>query len=222
MAFDSDGVLHATWTDRSTPAFQTNHNLYYARSPDGGRTWTKMDGTPYQLPITEATAEVAVAIPEQSTLMNQCSMTVDKAGRPMMATWWAPKTKEGDFTRQYMLVYYDGNKWQHSPITSRPNEPKQTDATVRDLGRPLVLVSESDRVFVVLNYKERNHVVTLASSTNKTDWRLTDLTTESVGIWEPTCDRELWQRENKLHLLYQPVGLEQTTSTISVLEWSAQ
>ena len=219
LQFDSQGTLHMTWTDRSTPAFQTNHNLYYASSPDGGRTWTKMDGTRYELPITEDTAEVAVAIPEQSTLMNQCSMAVDTAGRPLMATWWAPKTPEGDFTRQYMLVYYDGAKWELTPITNRPHEPKQTDATVRDLGRPLVLVDKNDRIYVVLNYKERNHVVTLATSANKTDWQFTDLTTESVGIWEPTCDRELWRRENKLHLLYQPVGGGETTSTISVLEW---
>ena len=136
----------------------------------------------------------------------------------MMATWWAPKTAEGDFTRQYMLVYYDGKSWKQSPITKRPNEPKQSDATVRDLGRPLALVDKNNRVYVVLNYKERNHVVTLATSANKVDWQLTDLTTESVGIWEPTCDRELWQRENKLHLLHQPVGLGQTTSPISVLE----
>jgi hypothetical protein len=215
------GTLHMTWTDRSTPAFQTNHNLYYARSPDGGRRWTKMDGTLYKLPITEATAEVAVAIPEQSTLINQAGMAVDNDGRPVVATWWAPKAQQGDHTRQYMLAYYDGAAWKTSPITSRPAEPKQTDATVRDLGRPLVLVDYDNRTLVVLRFKERGNMVTIAHSQNRRDWQFIDLTAEPFGQWEPTCDATLWQRENKLHLLVQPVGLGQETSTIGVLEWDA-
>jgi hypothetical protein len=221
MAFDSRGTLHMTWTDRSTPAFQTNHNLYYARSADGGQAWTKMDGTPYALPITESTAEVAVAIPEQSTLINQAGMSVNRHDWPAIATWWAPKAAEGDHTRQYMLAYYDGTDWKTSTITNRPNEAKQTDATVRDLARPIVVFDENNGTYVVLRYKERNNVVTIAYSENRTDWKLIDLTTEPLGQWEPTYDVALWQRENKLHLLHQPVGLRQTTSTISVLEWDA-
>jgi hypothetical protein len=222
LAFDSTGRLHMTWTDRSTPAFQTNHNIYYACSPDEGRTWTKMDGTPYALPITEATAEVAVAIPEQSTLINQASMTVDKAGRPVVATWWAPRAAEGDHTRQYMLAWYDGTAWKSSPITRRPHEPKQTDATVRELARPIVLVDGANRTLVVLRYKERGNVVTIAHSENRTEWQFVDLTAEPLGTWEPTHDAELWQRESKLHLLHQPVGLGQLSSTTSVLEWDAR
>jgi cyclophilin family peptidyl-prolyl cis-trans isomerase len=222
LAFDSRGSLHLSWTDRSTPAFQTNHNLYYARSADEGRIWTKMDGWPFTAPITEATAEVAVAIPEQSTLINQASMTVDIHDWPVIATWWAPRAAEGDHTRQYMLAWYDGSSWKTSPITSRPSEPKQTDATVRDLARPIVLIDENNRAIVVLRFKERGNVVTIAHSENRTDWQLVDISTEPLGIWEPTYDAALWQRENKLHLLYQPVGLGETTSTISVLEWDAR
>jgi hypothetical protein len=222
LAFDSRGVLHMSWTDRDTPAFQTNHNLYYARSADAGRTWTKRDGTPYTIPITEAAAEVAVAIPQQSTLINQAGMAVDKNDRPVIATWWAPRAAEGDHTRQYMLAWHDGTAWKTAPITSRPGEPKQTDATVRELARPLVLLDKHDRTFVVLRFKERGNVVTIAHSNNKVDWRFTDLATENMGTWEPTYDAALWQRENKLHLLYQPVGLGQNTSTIGVLEWDAR
>jgi cyclophilin family peptidyl-prolyl cis-trans isomerase len=221
LAFDSVGTLHMSWTDRDTPAFQTNHNLYYARSADQGRTWTKLDGTQYEIPITEATAEVAVEIPQQSTLINQASMTVDKADRPVIATWWAPHAAEGDHTRQYMLAWHDGAAWKTAPITSRPNEPEQTDATVRELARPIVLFDKNNGAIVVLRYKEGGNKVTIAHSTNRTDWQFVDLATESLGIWEPTCDTALWQRENKLHLLYQPVGLGQTTSPISVLEWDA-
>jgi BNR repeat-containing family member/PEP-CTERM motif len=219
LAFDSQGVLHATWTDRSTPAFQTNHNIYYARSADQGATWTKMDGTPYTMPITESTAELVVPIPENSTLINQTSMAVDKNDHPVVATWWAPGTEQGDFTRQYMLSYYDGAAWQTSQISNRPVEPLQSDATVRDLGRPIVMVDDNNRTIVVMRYDQHSDVVTVGYSEDNQNWNLVDLTAEGLGDWEPTYDAALWQRENKLHLLYQPVGLGSTSSTISVLEW---
>ncbi|MEX2092522.1 MAG: BNR-4 repeat-containing protein, partial [Pirellulales bacterium] len=222
LAFDSQGVLHATWTDRSTPAFQTNHNIYYARSPDQGATWTKLDGTPYTLPITESTAELVVPIPENSTFINQTSMTVDKNDNPLAASWWAPGAGQGDNTRQYMLAYHDGAAWQTSQISNRPLEPLQTDATVRDLARPLVMVDDDNRTIVVMRYDQRNDVVTIGYSEDKQNWDLVDLTATGLGDWEPTYDAALWQRENKLHLLYQPVGVGSTSSTISVLEWDAK
>lgn len=222
LAFDSQGELHATWTDRSTPAFQTNHNIYYARSPDAGVTWTKMDGTPYVMPITEPTAELVVPIPEQSTLINQTSMAVDRNDNPLVASWWAPGASQGNHTRQYMLSYYDGANWQTSQISNRPLEPKQTDATVRDLARPIVMVDDDNRTVVVMRYDQRSDVVTVGYSEDNQNWNLVDLTATGLGDWEPTYDAELWKRENKLHLLYQPVGLGSTSSTISVLEWDAK
>ena len=222
LAFDSQWVLHATWTDRSTPAFQTNHNIYYARSADQGATWTRMDGTPYTLPITEATAEKVIDIPENSTLINQTSMTVDKNDHPVVASWWAPGTADGDFTRQYMLAYYDGSAWKTSQITNRPPEPLQSDSTVRDLGRPIVMVDDDNRTIVVMRYDHHGDVVTVGYSTDKQHWDLVDLTATGLGDWEPTYDAALWQRENKLHLLYQPSNLGSTSSPISVLEWDAK
>ena len=44
---------------------ETNHDLCYARSLDGGKTWQRSDGTAYQLPITAATAEIAWKIPQK-------------------------------------------------------------------------------------------------------------------------------------------------------------
>lgn len=46
--------------------FETNHDLLFARSPDEGKTWNRFDGTPYQLPITQKSADVVVHIPQGS------------------------------------------------------------------------------------------------------------------------------------------------------------
>jgi hypothetical protein len=46
------------------------------------------------------------------------------------------------------------------------------------------------------------------------------------GVWEPTCDDVLWQRERRLHPFHQVIGdgdgetLENfPPQTVSILEW---
>ena len=86
LATDARGTIHLSWVWRETWLVETNHDLCYARSDDGGKTWTRSDGTPYTLPVTMADAETARHIPQGSELINQTSMTADSAG-----TWrrWA-------------------------------------------------------------------------------------------------------------------------------------
>jgi hypothetical protein len=38
---------------------------------------------------------------------------------------------------------------------------------------------------------------------SKGQWRLEDLTTSSVGRWEPTFDSVLWQPQKLVHMLVQ-------------------
>lgn len=222
MAIDSQGTFQLSWTDRSTPAFQTNHNIYFARSGTQGTTWTKMDGTPYSLPILESTAEKVVDIPENSTLINQTGMTVDKYDRPVVGSWWSPGAPHGDFTRQYMLAYYDGAHWRISQITNRAPEPLQTDATVRDLARPIVLVDDDNRVLVVTRYDESNDFIRVAYSQDRENWSFIDLNSTAMNNWEPTYDEELWKRENKLSMLYQQVPGTTDSTTISIFQWDAK
>jgi hypothetical protein len=70
----------------------------------------------------------------------------------------------------------------------------------------------------------------VAYSTHRTNWKFLELTTEPVGDFEPTFDWHLWDRENKLAVLYQPVGVvwDGSKSTVgetvpvAVLEWDVQ
>src|SRR5690606_9358871 len=87
-----------------------------ARSRDGGVTWEKTDGTPYEMPITEASAEVAWAIPQKSDLMNQTSMFADAQGRPYIANYWRPP---GGVAPQYHIVYHDGGRWKLQQVMER-------------------------------------------------------------------------------------------------------
>lgn len=242
---DSQRRLHLIWTwryNKDSPAgqkgYQTNHDYSFARSPDFGQTWTRIDGTPYKLPMHESypnsdpagVAEVAWGIPEGSSLINATSLAVDRDDRPVVATWWAPEARSGNHTRQYMLLWHDGAKWRTSQITRRgldydadadgkSNPIPETRLYDHYMSRPIVVVDRRNRVIVVFNDYQHGQNVTAAWSDDRVNWRFVKLTAENIGRWEPTYDLELWQRENKLHMLYQPLMLGPASSPVSVLEW---
>jgi beta-glucanase (GH16 family) len=60
---DTKGNIHLSWVWRETPDVATNHDMCYARSPDGGKTWTNSKSKKYALPVTEKSAEYAARIP---------------------------------------------------------------------------------------------------------------------------------------------------------------
>ena len=71
---DQSGTIHLSWVWRETWHVETNHDLCYARSFDGGRTWYKTNGQKYELPIRLGNAEYACRIPQNAELINQTSM----------------------------------------------------------------------------------------------------------------------------------------------------
>ena len=59
---DQSGTIHLSWVWRETWHVETNHDLCYARSFDGGRTWYKTNGQKYELPIRLGNAEYALSL----------------------------------------------------------------------------------------------------------------------------------------------------------------
>jgi hypothetical protein len=234
FAQDRSGALVASWTIRESPDWQTNHDLYAARSTDQGATWRSISGARLGPPITRANADALAkvfSLPMKSSLINQTSTAVDAAGRPMIATWWAPREAAGDHTREYMLYWQaaDGG-WTASQVSDRASG-EAYDATadhVRELGRPIVLVDKAGRVLVVARASDAGKPVTDASnrlvvywSKDRKTWRKVVLSDVNLGTWEPSYDRALWERQNRLSLFFQPVGLGQASSPVRVLDWNA-
>jgi hypothetical protein len=251
MAYTSTNNLLMSWTWRATPNWQTNSNIMFAQSPDNGTTWFKQGGTvQYGLPIIQSgtpansVAQVIKNIPQNSSFINQTSMTVDRNDNPIIATYfapnWNPATGTGDPNRQYMLVYYTGTQWQTSQISHRTSDTAidTSGNNVRDLARPIVLVDQQNRVLVVTRSEDtamgsfsnpstpHNNIVvyytTNLGSGNPT-WNSLTLDGTNMGSWEPTYDSALWAAQNKLDLFFEPSGLSgQTTGTLKVLEWNEQ
>jgi hypothetical protein len=227
-AISSEGTIHLSWVWRESWDVSTNHDVCYAKSDDGGINWKKSTGEKYDLPITVKNAEYACRIPEFSELINQTSMCVDKDGLPYIATYWRDSISA---VPQYYLIYNDGKKWRNIRVSRR-----KTDFTLSGGGtkripisRPLILVDYKKTFYLIFRDKERNNFasVSICKDLESNVWEILDLTSYSLGMWEPTYDTELWKSENILHLFVQNVGqgdeekLETIEpQTVAVLEWN--
>lgn len=204
---DNRGVIHLSWVWRETWMVETNHDMCYAKSEDGGKTWKTSVGKPYVLPINAASAEYACLIPQNSELINQTTMTADKDGNPYIATYY--KEKDSSIP-QYHIIYHDGKSWKVSNLNFRKTGfSLKGGGTKRiPISRPQ-LVSEKSGGKIALNLffrdEERGSKVSLASCSDLESgkWKISDLTDFSVGSWEPSFDTELWRKEKHLHLFVE-------------------
>lgn len=230
---DTKGTLHLSWVWRESPDVASNHDLAYARSKDGGLTWEKSTGEKYHLPITAATAEYACRIPQKSELINQTSIYADANGLPYIATYWR---EAGSTIPQYHLVYADGKQWQVQDLGFRTTPFSLSGGGTKriPISRPQVIVWHTGKrtsAALVFRDAERNDKISVAikKDITKGAWLVTDLTTQSVGSWEPTYDTEWWKEKAILQLFVQRV--EQVDGEgkanippqpIQVLEWRAK
>ncbi|MDE7347248.1 MAG: BNR repeat-containing protein [Muribaculaceae bacterium] len=204
MFTDPKGTLHLSWVWRETWLVETNHDLCYAKSDDGGKTWKRSDGSLYELPITLATAERAWEIPQNSELINQTSMTADANGNPFIATYWRDQDSD---TPQYRLVWHDGKKWNMSKVGERhtPFSLSGGGTKMIPIARPRI-VSDGKKACYVFRDEERGSKVSVAYTPElgKKEWSVTDLTDFSVDAWEPSHDLNLWNDRRQLHIFVQP------------------
>ena len=225
-AVDSKGTIHISWVWRESPDVASNHDLGYARSGDGGKTWEKSNGEKYPLPINARTAEYIARIPQNSELINQTSMAADGNGNVYIATYWRDQNSA---VPQYRLVYFDGSTWRTSQVSNRTTAFTLSGGGTKriPISRPQVLV-DSRKVIILFRDVDRGSRASAAICKNiaKCDWNVRDLSKQSLGMWEPTFDQALWNAKHELHLFTQFVGqgdgetLEATTpQTISILEW---
>ena len=227
---DNKGNIHLSWTWRESPDVASNHDIAYACSKDGGKTWQKSNGEKYSLPITEANAEYAFRIPQKSELINQTSMSTDEIGKPFIATYWRESNSQ---VPQYHLVYLSNNKWQMLNLNFRKTAFSLSGVGTRKIpiARPQILVKGSGKKIaaaLIFRDEERGNKpsVAIINKIKKKEWKIMDLAEVDLGSWEPTYDTELWKEKHVLHLFTQNVV--QVTGEgranippqlINVLEW---
>lgn len=226
---DTRGTIHLSWVWRESPDVASNHDMSYAKSTDGGRSWQKSTGEIYHLPIRMSTAEVVCTIPQSRELINQTSMTTDADGNAVIATYWKGKNN----VPQYKIISHSANGWAVTDLGFRTVNFSLSGAGTKQIpiARPQVLCTGSGKkkqIVLVFRDAERGNKVSVACGRlqQKTRWTIIDLTTDSVGAWEPTFDTELWKAKQQLHLFVQKVtqadaeGIVNTKpQMVQVLEW---
>lgn len=224
---DSRGVIHISWVWRETPDVATNHDMCYARSLDGGKTWEKSSGEKYTLPINAENAEYIYDIPQRSELINQTSMFADAKGRPFIATYWRDQDSD---VPQYRIIYNLGNKWESQNLGFRETAFSLSGVGTKriPISRPQVVGAFKNGAVVVFRDEERNSKVSLAINKNlkRNKWKIVDLLPDNVGSWEPSFDTELWKNKKILSIYVQKseqADLEGQTKTpaqkVKVVNW---
>ncbi len=227
---DSKGIIHISWVWRESPDVASNHDMCYARSNDGGVTWEKSTGEKYTLPVTASNAEYALRIPQNSELINQTSMFADNKGDPYIASYWRDA---GSTIPQYHIIYKTKGKWQVENTGFRKTSFSLSGVGTKriPISRPQLVINRSGKKIkaaVIFRDAERGNKVSVALSKNitKRKWKLYDLSSSSVGAWEPSYDTELWQQKRIVNLFVQnaeQADAEGKTSLpaqmVKVLEW---
>lgn len=195
--------IYISWVWRESWDVSTNHDLCYAFSPDGGKTWQKSTGEKYTLPITKQTAEHAWEIPQNSSLINQTAMTVDAQGNPYIATYW-----DNNGIPQYKVVYLSNGKWNliNTNFHLNPFSLGGGGTKKIPISRPEILVDKS-MLYLLFRDEERDNKITLGYTNLKNkEWKLQDISQFTVGQWEPNLDKELWEQKKQLHIFSQNVS----------------
>ena len=207
---DKQGTIHVSWVWRETWDVSTNHDMCYAKSEDGGITWTKSNGDAYTVPITAATAEYVSYIPQRSELINQTSIYADTYGRPYIASYWTPA---GSSIPQYHLIYHNDTVWKTKQISARKTPFSLSGGGTKKIpiSRPQLVVDDRKEVPVVyLVYRdiERESKVSVnkSISADLKQWEVYDITGFPVNSWEPSYDTELWKDSLILNIFVQRAG----------------
>jgi len=210
---DVNGVIHVSWVWRETWDVATNHDMCYARSPDGGVNWYKSTGEKYSIPVTLSTAEYACKISQNKELINQTSMYADAESRPYIVSYWEPA---GSNTPQYHLVYLnDSSEWETFRISNRTTSFSLSGGGTKKIpiSRPQVVVNDRDEqtaVYMVYRDVEHDSKVSVNVCYNleadTTRWFEHDLTLSPVDSWEPSYDTDLWKDSLKLDIFVQRMG----------------
>ncbi|UKM66077.1 BNR repeat-containing protein [Flavobacteriaceae bacterium GSB9] len=204
---DNFGTIHVSWIWRETWDVETNHDLCYAKSTDGGKTWRKSNGEKYELPITLATAEYALKIPQNSNLINQTAMVTDQHGAPFIASYWSDNK-----IPQYHVVYLSNGVWEKVNTGFRKTAFVLGGGGTKriPISRPDIFIdtfSINKKVNLIFRDAESGNRISLAHGglKNNTPWKVINLTQKSVGEWEPNYDVSLWKSKGKLNVFVQDV-----------------
>lgn len=204
---DTKGSFHISWVWRESGDVASNHDLCYARSDDGGRSWKKSNGEVYPMPINSSNAEYIARIPQHSELINQTSMCTNEAGSPFIASYWR---EAGDSVPQYHIIYRTADSWaiQNTGFRKTPFSLSGGGTKRIPISRPQLLcwlAAGKTQLGMLFRDAERNNRLSIALNGDLPagNWQIKDILQEDLGSWEPSFDTEYWKQYRRLYIFTQ-------------------
>ena len=202
-----------SWREQSSawcsPSGLGNHDIGYARSPDGGMTWLNNDGlqigatgTPDQITVGDPHVVVPVSI--NRGLINQETQAVDRGGRLHVMTSMfddADLAKLGGChtqtypqRRQYARPYHH---WRDADGTWHTTElPFYNNSS----GRSKLLFDKHDTAYVVL---PDARIAAATAAGEWRDWRIVFAAADVDNVSELIYDRQRLRQKGVLSVAYQ-------------------
>ncbi len=202
---DKNGCLHISWCWRESSDVKTNYNICYMRSVDGEyQNFVNSKGKVLKLPVTESNAEIIQEIPQNSMLMNQTSMTTDSDNLPYVISYW----RKADIV-QYQILHFDKENWVLYDTKLRDTDFDISGKGTKHLpcSRPGILIDNNKNIIVLFRddkYDSRLMAARFYIDNNNIGLdKMFELTSQSVGTYEPNYDINLWNKTNVLSLFVQ-------------------
>ena len=134
-------------------------------------------------------------------------MSADKDGHPYIASYWRDA---GTAVPQSHAIYHTGKQWETRTLAFRSTPFSLSGQGTKriPIARPQILVNPAGPgALLVFRDEERHSKVSVAQADDPASgaWRVRDLTSHSVGDWEPSYDTERWRQSGILSLLVQDV-----------------
>ena len=210
-----DNVLHYFFTWRGTGGVQTNEDLLYARSPDGGVTWTGSDGMQYDLPITKETAEVVDDIPPGSDFINNGWASYDpRNGAPHVAYYRDDETGN----TQIFHAYLNDGSWIIESVTDRETSVNFGGGGV--IGSPIsrmgIVVGDDGGVHILSRDMEKGGWPTLYTKA-RGEWHARYIYKRNLTYSDIHIDPYRWREDRVLSFIDQQQTVGNTSWTPGTL-----
>ena len=202
LDFDANGRLHMSWCWRETGNPRTNHDVCYAYSDDGGRTWFdstgRRAGKAGTKPIRVDTPGIAVwKVDPGNGLINSCGQAIDGKGRMHIVVRQGMSGFENPRLRKktrnhlcYVHYWRDlSGTWHQAPI----------DPNTAMGARPEIRSERNDTLYLV---SDPVHVAAAAAASGWKDWRVV-YTHPTAFLGEPVIDYSRWKKEQILSVFGQ-------------------
>ena len=202
-----------------------NHDLGYARSPDGGLTWRNNAGLQIaatggsdQISIDDPHVVVPIAI--NRGLINQEAQTFDNEGRVHVMT---SQFNDADLAKlggchtstysqraQYARPYHH---WRAPDGTWHTTELPFYSGSA---GRTKLLFDRADNAYLVL---PDGRIAVATAATSWSDWRIVFAASDVDNIAELIVDRQRLQHDGVLSVAYQETSSNSTPSAFRVADF---